>query len=256
MIDEPFSAGPSFLHTLDPRFRLVMATIFSLTVALARRPETALAGLFCAALLLGLSRPPLPPLMRRAAAVNMFLLFLWAVVPFTMPGETLTAIGPFTVSREGVALVWLVTLKANAIFFAFLALVATMDPATIGQALDRLGAPSRLVFLFLFTYRYLHVLAGEWQRLLTAAKLRGFIPRTNMHTYRTLGFLFGMVLVRAFDRSERVYQAMLLRGFTGRFRTVRRFAARLRDAAAAACFLGLTAGLLAVEFMGMGAARV
>ena len=52
MIDEPFSAGPSFLHTLDPRFRLVMATIFSLTVALARRPETALAGLFCAALLL------------------------------------------------------------------------------------------------------------------------------------------------------------------------------------------------------------
>ena len=56
-------------------------------------------------------------------------------------------------------------------------------------ALDRLGAPPRLVFLFLFTYRYLHVLTGEWQRLLTAAKLRGFIPRTNMHTYRTLGFL-------------------------------------------------------------------
>ena len=94
-----------------------MATIFSLTVALARRPETALAGLFCAALLLGLSRPPVPPLMRRTAAVNMFLFFLWAVVPLTMPGETLTAIGPLTVSREGVALVWLVTLKANAIFF-------------------------------------------------------------------------------------------------------------------------------------------
>lgn len=251
MLDEPFSHGRSFVHTLDPRVRLVMATIFSVTLALVRRPETALAGLFCAALILLLSRPPLPDLTRRVVAVNMFLLFLWAVVPLTMPGEALMSIGPFQISSAGVALVWLVTLKANAIFCAMLALVASMDSATLGQALDRLHAPSRLVFLFLFTYRYLHVLAGEWQRLLTAARLRGFVPRTNMHTYRTLGFLFGMVLVRAYDRSERVYQAMLLRGFTGRFRTVRSFSARLRDAVAAACCVLLVAGFVTMELTGV-----
>lgn len=250
MLDEPFSHGASFIHTLDPRYRLVMAVIFSVTMALVQRPETALAGLFCSALVLAASRPPLTALARRIITVNMFLLFLWAVVPLTMPGETITSIGPFAVSREGVALVWLVTLKANAILFAALALIASMDSATIGQALDRLHAPSRLVFLFLFTYRYLHVLAGEWQRLLTAARLRGFVPRTNMHTYRTLGFLFGMVLVRAYDRSERVYQAMLLRGFSGRFSTVRSFTARPRDAVAAVCCFALVAGFVIMELTG------
>lgn len=248
MIDEPFSRGRSFVHTLDPRVRLVMAAIFSVTLALVRRPETALAGLLCAALILALSKPPLVALARRVIAVNMFLLFLWGTVPLTMPGETLFLVGPFPVSREGVNLVQLITLKANAIFCAILALVASMDAAVMGQSLDRLGVPSRLVFLFLFTYRYLHVLAGERQRLLTAARLRGFVPRTNMHTYRTLGFLFGMVLVRAYDRSERVYQAMLLRGFAGRFQTVRNFSAAPRDAAALACCALLIAGFLFIEF--------
>ena len=87
------------------------------------------------------------------------------------------------------------TTSANAILLAFLALVTTMDSPTMGHALDRLGVPPKLVFLFLFTYRYLHVIAAEWQRLVTAARLRGFAPRTGMHTYRTIGYLLGMVLV-------------------------------------------------------------
>ena len=68
------------------------------------------------------------------------------------------------------------TLKSNAILLAFLALVTTMDSPTMGHALDRLGVPSKLVFLFLFTYRYLHVIADEWQRLTTAARLPRLSP--------------------------------------------------------------------------------
>ena len=77
----------------------------------------------------------------------------------------------------------LVTIKSNAIVMTFLALVATMDSPTIGYVLERLRFPSKLVFLFLFTYRYLHVIADEWHKLLGAARLRGFAPKTNMHTY-------------------------------------------------------------------------
>lgn len=247
MFDEPFAHGRSLVHGLDPRVRLAMAALFSVCVALFKAPWAAAAALALATTILALSAPPMRPLCKRVALVNVFVAFLWLAVPLTMPGQTALTLGPLTVSREGLNLVWLVTLKSNAILLTFMALVASMDSPTMGHALSRLGAPSKLVFLFLFTYRYLHVIADEWHRLLTAARLRGFALRTGMHTYRTIGNLLAMVLVNSFDRSGRVYQAMLLRGFEGRFASVVRFRARRQDALFAALWLAATALLVLMD---------
>ncbi len=248
MFDEPFAHGHSLVHSLDPRVRLAMAALFSICVALVRTPFAAGAALVLAGAILGLSRPPAALLFRRIALVNVFVLFLWLTVPLTMPGHPYAGLGPLTFSREGIELVWLVTLKSNAILLTFLALATTMDSPTMGHALDRLGVPSKLVFLFLFTYRYLHVIADEWQRLVTAARLRGFVPRTGMHTYRTTGHLLAMVLVNSFDRSGRVYQAMILRGFEGRFVSVVHFQARTRDALFALSWITAMTGLMLMDF--------
>jgi cobalt/nickel transport system permease protein len=248
VFDEPFAQGRSLVHGLDPRVRLAMAALFSICVALLKEPLAAGSALIPAMAILSLSAPPLGVLCKRVALVNVFIVFLWVIVPLTMPGTPFAALGPLTASREGVALVLLATLKSNAILLTFLALVTTMDSPTMGHALDRLGVPSKLVFLFLFTYRYLHVIADEWQRLVTAARLRGFAPRTGMHTYRTIGNLLAMVLVNSFDRSSRVYQAMVLRGFQGRFVSVVRFRARPKDAAFALLWLAATAGIVLMDF--------
>ena len=224
-----------------------MAGLFSLCTAVLREPLAAGAALALSVAILGLSRPPQKQLCKRVALVNVFVLFLWLTVPPTMPGTPLLTLGPLTASHEGIALVWLATLKSNAILLTFLALVATMDSPTMGHALERLGVPTKLVFLFLFTYRYLHVIADEWQRLSTAARLRGFTPRTGMHTYRTIGNMLAMVLVNSFDRSGRVYQAMVLRGFQGRFISVVRFKARATDALFAALWLTATATLVFMD---------
>ena len=213
MFDEPFAHGRSLVHAVDPRFRLVAAFVCAVCLAVVRTPEAAWFGFGMAALLLALSRPPMRPVLRRL--VNVFIAFLWLTVPLTSGGDVIAAWGPLEVSRAGVLLTLLVTIKSNAIVMTFLALVATMDSPTIGYALERLRFPSKLVFLFLFTYRYLHVIADEWHKLHGAARLRGFAPRTNMHTYRTFGNMLGMVFVHSFDRSVRVYEAMILRGFSG-----------------------------------------
>ena len=192
------------------------------------------------------------PVLRRLAVVNVFIAFLWLTVPLTSGGDVIAAWGPLEVSRAGVLLTLLVTIKSNAIVMTFLALVATMDSPTIGYALERLRFPSKLVFLFLFTYRYLHVIADEWHKLHGAARLRGFAPKTNMHTYRTFGNMLGMVFVHSFDRSVGVYEAMILRGFSGRFQSVTAFRATSRDAvfavAAFACMVCLVAFDLYLEF--------
>ena len=252
MFDEPFAHGRSLVHAVDPRFRLVAAFVCAVCLAVVRTPEAAWFGFGMAALLLALSRPPVRPVLRRLAVVNVFIAFLWLTVPLTSGGEAIAEWGPLEVSRAGVLLTLLVTVKSNAIVMTFLALVATMDSPTIGYALERLRFPSKLVFLFLFTYRYLHVIADEWHKLHVASRLRGFAPKTNMHTYRTFGNMLGMVFVHSFDRSVRVYEAMILRGFSGRFQSVTAFRATSRDAvfalAAFACMVCLVAFDLYLEF--------
>lgn len=244
MFDEPFARGRSPIHTLDPRFRLGLAVMFSVAAALIRTPLAAGSALALAGAALALSCPPLGVLVRRLAVVNLFTLFLWLLVPATVPGAPAWRLGFVVFSQAGVDLASLVTLKSNAILLAFLALVATMDFPTLGHAMQRLGLPAKLVFLFLFSYRYVHVIADEWDRLRTAARLRGFVPATNVRTYGVIGNLFAMVLVSSFDRSRRVYQAMVLRGFEGRFATVARFRAQARDGLFAAC--GAAAVLMVV----------
>ncbi len=228
MLDEPFASGTSTVHGLDPRVKIAAATACAVVIG----PATG-AGAFgaaCAALIAGAglcawARLPLGPLLRRLVSINLFAAFLWLFLPFTTPGSAALHLGPLTATDAGIAQALLITLKTNAVMLWFVALVATSDAAAIGQALGRLGVHPKLVFLFLFTYRFAHVLGAELERLTTAAKLRGFAPRSGLHTWRTLASLLAMVLIGAMRRAEMSRQAMQLRGFHGKFATLRAFRA-------------------------------
>ena len=249
MIDELFAGGTSAIHALDPRCRLAACLLLSLVAALARSPQTPLLILAIGLTFTALSGARLGLVLRRAAAVNVFILFLWLVLPVSTPGTPLWQGLGLTVARQGVDLAVLVTLKANAIFFCVLSLLATIPAPALGRAMTALGVPAKFSCLFVFTYRYLHVIAAEYGRLITAARLRGFVPATDRRTYRTYAALVAMVLVRSYDRSQRVYQAMLLRGFTGVFPSLDRFAARRRDVAFLCGVAALAAGAIWIEWL-------
>ena len=263
MLDEPFSRGASRLHLADPRCKLAAALAVAVCVALLRSPGPAGLALLLGATLCAWARLPLPRLLRRLAAVNVFVAFLWVFLPFSLPGVPLLRIGPFpglpdwlapnwlslTATNAGVAQAVLVTLKSNAIVLAFIALAGTSDITAVGHAVAGLGLPDKLALLLLFTWRQLHVVAQEYHRLRTAAKVRGFIPGTNLHTYRTYANLAGMVLVRSFDRAERVGQAMRLRGFAGRFHMLAEPAGHPGDRRLAAAIILCAATLLAADIL-------
>ena len=243
MIDEPFSQGSSPLHRVDPRIRLVSATVWSVVVALLGAASAAWAALAISAVLALWSRPPLVALTRRLIAVNVFILFLWAVVPFSVPGEVVLHVWRLGATREGIDLALLVSLKSNAIVLGFIALVASIPVSELGHALRKLHVPDKLAYLLVFTYRYVFVMAAEYQRMRQAMKIRGFRARTDLHTYRSLAYLAGMVLVRGLDRAERVYAAMLCRGFDGRFHSLNGLAARPVDFGFLCAMLAATAAV-------------
>lgn len=191
------------------------AIVISVCIAVSYSLRGALCGLGLGLLFLTASGADLRSLAGRLWLVNAFILFIWLVVPFSQPVDIIWSWGWLSVSGKGLWLCLLVTLKANAIFFVFCALVANMPHEMLGSALASLGLPKKLVHLFLFALRFWHLLAEEWQAQFMAARIRAFRPATNRHSYYTLASMLALLLVRANWRARRVHEAMLLRGFNG-----------------------------------------
>jgi len=244
---EEFALGDSFIHRLDPRAKIVAALIFSVVVAVNRSiAASGLAVIFPLILIIA-ARISIYRVLTRLAVVNGFILFLWLFLPFTFPGETIYSVGPFDIHREGVLYAVLITLKSNAIILAVIVFLGTSPVFSLVHALGHMGVPDKLVHLFFFCFRYIHVIHEEYHRLARAMKIRGFKPVTNAHTYRSYAYLVGMMLVRSFDRSGRILAAMKCRGFKGKFYVLHHYEMKNGDYLVALSSALFSAALLVVR---------
>jgi len=244
MIDEPLEGErkQTFLYRLDPRTKILGSLVFSFSAALIQNlPAAGVAFLFALSVLF-LAEPPPGRTAALLAAANGFVLFLWVFLPFSVPGETLFAVGPFQATREGIDRALVLTVRSNAIFFFTAAFVASTPMGAVARGLEGLGVPEKLVSLFFFTYRYAVEIGKEYTRILNAMRIRCFRPRTNFHTYRHLAFLVGMLLVNSYERGLRVRSAMVCRGFRGRIPLMEAPSVKTSDAFA----LGVLACVLVV----------
>lgn len=216
----PQGGGP--IGTLNPRSRLLALAGFALlvVVGLDGTAAVALASGF-AVMLAAAARLPVVATLRKVAALDGFMLMALVSLPFTVPGPAWVTVAGLPVSLEGMERALVILLKGNAVALAILALAGTMDTVTLGRALSRLGAPDKFVHLYFFTIRYLDVLGEEYRRLRTAMKARAFRLTAGRHGWRSLGWLFGMLMVRSVERAERITEAMRCRGFDGRLRSLR-----------------------------------
>ena len=209
-----FLEGDSLIHKLDPRAKLIAAVAFSVLMAISRQIPVLCSGLLWGALLAAIARLPLKAVLKRVVALNMFCLVLMVLL---------------LISQKGLLSAAIITLRGNAIVIVYTALLSTIEISRLGHALLHLRVPNKLAHLFLFTVRYINTLHHEYQRLATAAKARGFRMQMNMHAYRSIGYLVGMLLVRSIDRSQRVLAAMKCRGYNGKLYILNHFDFGKRD---------------------------
>ena len=242
------AAAAGLVHGIDARVRLVVLAAFAIVVVALDDVWLVVAALGFAVGFATAARLPLLPTLRRVLVMDLFMVFILVMLPFTMPGEPLVTIGPLTATWGGLERAIGIALKANAIVLALLALVGSMEAVTLGHALHRLGLPEALVHLLLFTVRYVDVLHQEYARLRLAMTARAFRPRSDRHTWRTFGFLVGMLLVRSVERSERILQAMKCRGYTGHLHLLVSFQLSPDDLAFAGVCGAALAVLLGLEF--------
>lgn len=199
----------------DLRLRLAAAFVAVALWSQLAGLAPALLAVLLALALFALARQPLP--WRRLLHLEAFLLLLFVTLPFTIEGHPVLSLGPLDASAEGFARAFVLAAKVTASVLLIALLIGGREPLHLGRALAGLGLPEPLVRLFIATARYIGVIGAEARRLRDAMRARGFRPRSNLHTWRSYGYLVGMLLVRALDRADRVEDAMRLRGFTGRY---------------------------------------
>jgi len=208
--------GKGMIQRLDPRIRLGAAVWLALCFALVRRPGGLAAAVICAVGLAVAARLDFRQLVRRLLPINLFMLFVLGTLPWAWPGTPLLRSGPLAYSREGLIAAGGLAIRGNAILLVMFALVATIPIADLVHALAGLRVPPSLTGIFMLMIRYVEVIHHrEYARLRRAMRVRCFRPGMNLHTYRSLGYMVGMLMVRSFCRAERVLEAMKCRGFSG-----------------------------------------
>jgi cobalt/nickel transport system permease protein len=223
-----YQRGTSRLHQLDPRIKVIGALLFILAATLlpvgAWLPYSLL---FLASLLVAWqSRLGAGYALRRSFVALPFALAA-ITLPFTVPGQPLAQIAGMTVSVEGTLRLVSILIKSwVSVQIAILLTVTTAFPDLL-WALRALRVPRPLVSIVAFMYRYMFVLADEALRLRRAREARsaaGADPRRTggglVWRGRVAGGLVGNLALRALERSERIYNAMLARGFQGELRTL------------------------------------
>lgn len=202
------------LHGIDARAKLLATTLFlatMLSVPLSRPADLALYFAFpilCAAMG-GLGYGTI---FRRSLIVLPFAAFIAAFNLF-YDREPAFRIHQIVVTRGGV--LFLSTLLRGLLSVqALLVLIAATGYYRLCRAMQRLGAPAVFTAQLLFVYRYVYVLIEEAMAMQRARDARSFGRRS--YPLRIWGTLVGQLLIRTFDRAERISRAMLARGFTGR----------------------------------------
>lgn len=220
------ACGDSALHRLDSRAKVLVTLAF--IVCAMSYDRYALAPLvpffvFPVATILR-SRTPAGYVARKVALVLPVALLI-GVPNLWFDRAPMIQIGSVTISGGQVSLLSIL-LKSLLAAAAAILLVAVTGFASLCGALERLGMPRALAVQLLFLYRYLVVLGDEALRMTAARELRGNDRPLSARLY---GTLVGRLLLRTWDRAERIYRAMCARGFTGDFRSGPRTRVGTRD---------------------------
>jgi cobalt/nickel transport system permease protein len=215
------SGRDSPFHRWDPRIKLASLVFFIFCAASLTQILWACVALLASALSVGVARIPFRYPLRRLAAMGAFLGMFLIVMPLTAParsGDTLVVfehLSFVSFNSRGLLLALLICLKASAIALMVEPLLATSPfPVTV-QALGGLKTPPVICQMVLLAHRYIFVFQDEARRMVKGMGARGFRKRTDIETLRTVGNFLGMLLVRSFERTQRVHDAMVARGYNG-----------------------------------------
>ncbi len=218
----------SLLENLDPRSKILsfLAIIFCMVLT----PITRLKDFelyFLLIIILGfLSKVTPAQVLKKVLILIPFVLFIALFVPFLKEGHECCSIQilgwKLSITHEGIWTFLNIIIKSSLSILIMVIASATTPFPDFLKALGLLKTPPLLVMIMSFMYRYIFVLLDEAKRLMRARSLRSF-GHHYKEQFHAVGYMIGVLFIRTFERSERIYHAMVVRGFSGEIPTIQRF---------------------------------
>lgn len=241
-----YQAGQSPIHRLDPRVKL-LSTI-GLIVSNVLLPDGAWLYFFLSFLLITgltlMARIDFRFVLKRSLLAIPFALAAFTIM-FTLSGEPLVefSLGSWNlvITDAGLIRFLSILIRSWISLQAAILLTAATKFSDLAHGLRHLRVPLILIAIISFMYRYLFVLGEEAERLMQAraarsARLPGQGKPSVFWRAKVAGSMVGQLFLRSYERSDRVYNAMVARGFKGEFLTFTPHIMQTIDWVALLCF--------------------
>lgn len=234
---EQASEQSSLLHLLDPRVKLLVTLLFVIFVLSLPLEDLSCLILFfiypivscaCAGIAYG-------GVFKRSLIVLPFIVFVAIFNPLIHRQVV------FYVGGVGITAGWIsfisVLIRGLISVQAVIILIFTTGFYNICRGMRRMGVPSLLTTQLLFVYRYISVLLQEALSMDYARTSRSFGRKS--YSCKMWGIFIGQLLLRTIERSERIYRAMLSRGFNGSIEGSFHFVWKIRETVYLVVWTGL-----------------
>ena len=230
----------SLIHHLDPRIKVVITIAFIISNALL--PDGAWIAFALAWLFIlianAFSQLGVSFTFRRSFIALPFALAAITVL-FSIPGRPVASfhflMWNFTVTDAGLLRFVSIVIRSWLSMQMAILLVAVTEFPKIIHALTHLRVPAIITTIISFLYRYLFVLTDEVLRLLRARQARSAASAGQRSggsmgwRARIAGHMAGQLFLRSYERSDRIYNAMLARGYKGELMTIHPHHFQVRD---------------------------
>ncbi len=233
---DPYEPRQSPVHRLDGRVKLVLALGLILALSLLPTPSVKQAEIlrigmkyallfFSLLLVSSVARLGARFLLKRSFLALPFVLAALPLMFIPKAGEVpLAQLGFLALYPQGVLRFTFLALKSWLAVQVAILMIATMPFPDLLQAMRAIGLPRLLVSMFSLTWRYLFVLADEALRLMRARAARRGDGLSGLKRLlwdaKVTGGMAASLLIRSFERADRIYFAMLARGYDGEIRAM------------------------------------
>lgn len=237
------------LHQWEPRCKLIglMGLIFAF--AMVRDQRLILPMLGVSAGIYALSKLPVNYWRMRLRYPGLFLVGVVGFLPFISGQTVLFQLGPIALYQEGILAMVGIASRFLAIITLSLVLFGTASFLTTIRTLRSLGLSPILTDMMVLFYRYLFELGDRLHTMQSAMRLRGF-KRTRLtpRALQTFASVAGTLLVQSYEQSERIYQAMRLRGYGQKTVLYQSQPWQRKDVLFLGLVLGIAGTFMAAEF--------
>ena len=209
--------GNSILSELKPELKIftTFCIVFSIAFLSLENNLFIFLQFFIVLYFLFISKIKVKTYFKRLSIDIPFILFA-LFLPFISKGDNKVMFEFFSVSvyETGFNEMISILIKITLCVSLAIVLTATTSNIEIIYGLQKLKLSPLLISILSFAIRYIDVFIDEFKRVRVAMKSRGYDEK-GIKGLKPIAYASGALLIRGYERGERVYNSMLSRGFTG-----------------------------------------